>query len=218
MAINTTNRITAVFFIIFIEATVGVKTQIIVTKKELYQSLDYINATRRKRAEMATIILSNTDLLEPLLEIAFDVDNPISSKACWILEYVAKENLDYILPFIDIFTHKLDGLKLDSSVRPMAKICKFLTKAYFSKTKNKTKETLTPNHLELMAAACFDWLIGEHKVAAKAYSMTTLLFLGRKFEWIHPELKMVLQQNYASGSAAYKARARMTLSKLNSLK
>jgi len=31
-------------------------------------------------------------------------------------------------------------------------------------------------------------------------------------------LKMVIEQNYALGSAAYKARARMTLSKLNSLK
>ena len=186
------------------------------TKKELYQSLGYINATRRKRTEMATIVLTNTDLLEPLMEIAFDVDNPISSKACWILEYVAKENLDNILPFIDIFTHKISSLKLDSSVRPMAKICKFLTNAYFSKTKNKTKETLTSNHLELMAAACFDWLIGEHKVASKAYSMTSLLLLGRKFEWIHPELKMVLQQDFSSGSAAYKARAKMTLVKLKS--
>ncbi|MGB3152866.1 MAG: adenylosuccinate lyase, partial [Maribacter sp.] len=63
--------------------------------------------------------------------------------------------------------------------------------------------------------ACFDWLIGNHKVAAKAYSMTCLLFLGRKFDWIHPELKLVLEQNYASGSAAYKARARMTLAKIN---
>ena len=194
------------------------KIQNIVTKKELYKSLDYINATRRKRTEMANMVLENKDLLEPLLEIVFDVDNPISSKACWVLEYVAKENLDHILPFIDIFTHKIGSLKLDSSVRPMAKICKFLTKAYFSKSKNKTKEILTPNHLDLIATSCFDWLIGEHKVAAKAYSMTSLLLLGRKFEWIHPELKMVLQQNYSSGSAAYKARARMILSKLNSHK
>ena len=188
------------------------------TKKELYQSLDDINATRRKRTEMANMVQSNTDLLKPLLEIAFDVDNPISSKACWILEYVAKENLDYILPFIDIFSHKIGGLKLDSSVRPMAKICECLIKAYFSKNPNKTQTTLTTQNLEQIATSCFDWLIGEHKVAAKAYSMTSLLLLGRKFEWIHPELKMVLQQNYSSGSAAYKARARMTLSKLNSLK
>jgi hypothetical protein len=75
---------------------------------------------------------------------------------------------------------------------------------------------LTHNHLELITASCFDWLIGDHKVAAKVYAMTSLLLLGRKFEWIHPELKMVIEQNYASGSAAYKARARMTLEKLKS--
>jgi hypothetical protein len=192
------------------------KIQIIVTKKELYQSLDYINATRRKRTEMATIVLSNTDLLEPLLEIAFDVDNPISSKACWILEYVAKENLDYILPHINLFSDNINSVKLDSSVRPMAKVCGYLIKAYFAKNKNKTQDSLTHNHLELIAASCFDWLIGDHKVAAKVYAMTSLLLLGRKFEWIHPELKMVIEQNYASGSAAYKARARMTLEKLKS--
>jgi len=45
--------------------------------------------------------------------------------------------------------------------------------------------------------------------------MTCLLLLGRKFDWILPELKMVLEQNYENGSAAYKARARMTIEKIN---
>ncbi len=188
------------------------------TKQELYQSLDYIDGTRKKRMEMTRKVLANQKLLELLLVIAFEVDNPISSKACWILEYVAKENLSNILPFIDNFTTNLKSLKLDSSVRPMAKICEMLIEAYFSKNKNETKAVLTTMNLEQIAASCFDWLIGDHKVAAKAYSMTSLLLLGRKFKWIHPELKMVLEQNYTSGSAAYKARARMTLSKLNSLK
>ncbi len=188
------------------------------TKEELHLSLNYINATRKKRMEMANMVMENSDLVEPLLEIAFDADDPISSKACWILEYVAKEDLSYILPHINFFLAHINSVKLDSSVRPMAKICEYLIKAYFSKNKNKTQKTLTPKHLEQIATSCFDWLIGDHKVAAKVYAMTTLLLLGRKIDWIHPELKMVIEQNYALGSAAYKARARMTLSKLNSLK
>lgn len=163
------------------------------------------------------MVLENSDLVVPLLEITFDVDNPLSSKACWILEYVAKEDLSYILPHINFFSDNMNSVKLDSSVRPMAKICEYLIKAYFSKNKNKTQKTLTPKHLEQIATSCFDWLIGDHKVAAKVYAMTSLLLLGRKFEWIHPELKMVLQLNYASGSSAYKARARMTLEKLKLL-
>ncbi|MGB5436264.1 MAG: adenylosuccinate lyase, partial [Maribacter sp.] len=187
------------------------------TQDELTQSLDYVNATRKKRMQMANLVLDSPEIVSPLFKIAFKGQDPISYKACWILEYVAKQNLDLLLPYIDLFTQNIRNLNLDSSVRPMAKICEFLTKAYFSKKMNKVKTTLTHGHLELMSIACFDWLIGDYKVAAKAYAMTSLLLLGHKFDWIHPELKLVLEQNYASGSAAYKARSRMILEKLKSM-
>lgn len=183
-------------------------------KEALLNALDYVNHSREKRQEMATLILNHPHLIKPLLSIAFTVDNPISSRACWVLEFTAKENLEYIFPYLDSFTTELHKVHLDSSVRPMAKICEYLTKCYFSKKEASCKEHLTNNHLEIIASNCFDWLIGEHKVAAQAYSMTSLLLIGSKYDWIYPELRMVLEQNYATGSAAYKARARMTLAKI----
>ena len=45
--------------------------------------------------------------------------------------------------------------------------------------------------------------------------MTSLYLLGNKFEWIRPELQMILEQNYSLGSAAYKARARQILVLIN---
>ncbi len=164
---------------------------------------------------MASLILENPDLIRPLLEIVFEEKDPISNRASWVLEFTLKKKLQYIYPHLDFFTSNINSIRLDSSVRPLAKICEFLTKAYFSKTKNEAQKALKEIHLKAMSASCFDWLIGNYKVAAKAYSMTSLLLLGRKFNWIHPELKMVLEQNYAEGSAAYKARARMTLAKIN---
>ena len=184
------------------------------TKEELYRALDYVNHSRIKRMQMALLISKNPNLVSPLLEIAFDFNNPISSKACWVLEFTAKENLPFIFPYLDLFTKEIGNVHLDSSVRPMAKICEHLIKSYFDKAKTKTKEVLNEEHLQKITAACFDWLIGEHKVAPKAYSMTCLLLLGRKYAWVHPELKMILEQNYTTGSAAYKARARLTLAKL----
>lgn len=184
------------------------------TKAQLYKALDYVNHSRKKRSEMAVLVSTNPRLVLPLLEIAFDVDNPISSKACWVLEFTAKENLTYVFTHLELFTAKIGEVHLDASVRPMAKICEYLMTSYFHKTKNESQRVLKEHHLERIVAACFDWLIGDHKVATKAYSMTSLLLLGRKYDWIHPELKMVLEQNYTEGSAAYKARARMTLAKL----
>ncbi len=188
------------------------------TEKGLYDSLDYVDHSRQKRQEMASLVLNTPHLVKPLLCIAFEVNNPVSSKACWVMEFTAKNNLSPILQHIDLFTNQINTVKFDSSVRPIAKICEILMKTYFHKNKNRTQNVLTMKHLEQIAAACFDWLIGEHKVAAKAYSMTSLLLLGQKFDWIHPELKVVLEQHYAVGSAAYKARARMTLAKLKQKK
>lgn len=163
---------------------------------------------------MAYLVLNDPFLMKPLMEIAFEIDDLISSKACWVMEFTARENLSYISPHLDTFTEKIGTVYLDSSVRPVAKVCELLILAYFSKTENQTQEVLNDSHLEKIATACFDWLIGDHKVAAQAYSMTSLLLLGKKFPWIHPELRLVLEQNYAQGSAAYKARARHTLAKL----
>jgi len=182
--------------------------------EELKDLLNYVNHSREKRAEMASMVSSNPKLIKLFLEVAHMVDDPISSRASWVLEFSAKENLEHLFPYLEIFTANLGRVHLQPSVRPMAKICEYLICSYFSNTPNKTKQVLTDTHLEQITTACFDWLIGDHKVAAQAYSMTSLLLLGRKFDWILPELKMILEKNYTQGSAAYKARARMTLAKI----
>lgn len=184
------------------------------TKDELYNSLNYIDHTRERRGKMAKTILNNPDLVRPLMEIVFMVNDPISIKACWALEYSAKHKLKLILPHLDYFTQNLNTVQHDSAIRPMAKICELLMLDYFKKSDSISKNFITEEHLGKIATACFDWLIGDQKVAQKAYSMTCLLLIGSKHPWIHPELKMVLEQNYADGSAAYKARARLTLAKL----
>lgn len=184
------------------------------TQQELYESLHYVDHTRDKRIEMAKMVLMNPNLIPPLLEIINLTKDPISCKACWILEAVVRKKLNVILPYLDTFTEIIGKVELDSAVRPVAKVCELLMERYFSKKVIYMQQQITEAHLEKVSTACFDWLIGEHKVAAKAYSMTSLYLLGTKYPWIHPELKLVLEQHYSNESAAYKARARMVLKKI----
>lgn len=183
-------------------------------RTELYALLNYVNHSREKRLELALMVLENTELVRPMLEIAYDVDNRISSKACWVLEFTAREDLAYIFPHLDFFTANLGTVHLESSVRPLAKICELLIVSYYAKEANSTMRALKIKHLEKITETCFDWLIGDIKVAPKAYSMTCLLLLGETFDWVHPELKMIVAQQYTTGSAAYRARARMVLAKI----
>lgn len=188
------------------------------TKQELYTQLEYTDHSREKRGKMARVVLEDPSLVVPLLSIISQVTDVISCRASWILESVVRKDKALLYPHLEKFTLLLEKVKLDSAVRPIAKVCELVITSYYSKTPNKTQQHLNNQHLERITSASFDWLIGDHKVAAKAYSMTTLLLLGNTFDWIHPELKIVLEQNYHTGSAAYKARARMTLKKIASLK
>ncbi len=181
---------------------------------KLIEFLKNVDGTLESRTKMASFILENPREISSLLRIAFLDEDPLSSKACWVLEVLAREHLDLILPHLTLFMGNLDKITLDSSVRPMAKICESLTLAYFHEKDPQVLAHLTEVHLEQMATVCFDWLISDQKVAPQAYAMSCLYHLGSKFPWIHPELRQVLELNYPKRSAAYQARARQVLQML----
>lgn len=186
----------------------------VMKEQELYEKLEFTDHTREKRGKMTALVLENPSLIAPLLSIILRVDDNISCRASWILESVVRKDKGLLYPYLDQFTLLLGKVKLDSAVRPIAKVCELLLLGYYSKTPNHSRKFMNSQHLERITTACFDWLIGNHKVAAKAYAMTSLHLLGTTFDWIHPELSIILEQNYHTGSAAYKARARMVLKKL----
>ena len=66
-----------------------------------------------------------------------------------------------------------------------------------------------------MAECCFDWLISDQKVACQVRAMTSLYYLGTEFNWIHPELKTIIEQNIHQGSAGYKARGKKIIQLIN---
>jgi hypothetical protein len=178
------------------------------TFEQLYSELNYVNHSREKRKYYANIVLNNLSLLPTLLKVVFTVDDKISARAAWLFEFVARENLDAILPYLDIYIEKMNTVHLDPAVRPMAKVAEYLIEAYYHKTSNKTQQDLTTTQREKITEACFDWMISDQKVAVKAYSMRSLYLLGKEFDWIHEELLIILERDYNTHSAAFKARAR----------
>lgn len=178
------------------------------TFQQLYSELNYVNHSREKRNYYANIVLNNPELLPTLLEVVFTVDDKISTRAAWLFEFVARENLEAILPHLDIFTEKMHTVHLDPAVRPVAKVAEYLIEAFYHKKPNQTQKKLTRKHREIITEACFDWMISDQKVAVKAYSMRSLYLLGSEFDWIHEELILILERDFASQSAGFKARAR----------
>jgi hypothetical protein len=179
---------------------------------ELQLKLDYVNAYRENRLKVAQEVLENPSLFDELVQICFSPSDKNNHKACWILEFVSYEELTWLQPHLDFFCSNLKVLKDESSLRPIAKVVQLLIKSHYKKDQNSI--SLSENNLQDCIEASFDWLINDTKVATKAYSIRTLYILGNQYNWIHPELQIILNKDYANHSAAYKAVAKEVLKKL----
>ncbi len=179
---------------------------------ELQLKLDYVNAYRENRLKVAQEVLENKNLFEELVSICFSPSDKNNHKACWILECVSYEELTWLQPHLDFFCSNLKFLKDESAIRPIAKVLQLLVKSHYKKDENCI--SLSRENLQDCIEASFDWLINDVKVATKAYSIRTLYVLGNYYNWIHPELQIILNKDYADHSAAYKAVAKEVLKKI----
>jgi hypothetical protein len=179
---------------------------------ELQTKLDYVYPCRASRTLVAQEILENPSLFEELVSICFLPTDKNNHRACWILEFVSYEELLWLQPHVDFFFSNLKILKNESSIRSIAKVLQLLVKSHYQKDKNSI--LLSEENLQDCIEASFDWLINDIKVATKAYSIRTLHLLGNHYDWIHPELKIILDKDYGDHSAAYKAVAREVLKKI----
>lgn len=186
------------------------------TKIYLIEKLEAMqNAKRENRLRVANLVVENPELMPFLIEQVFEVENKRSIKAAWTLELVCEQQLNLLIPYLDTFTTKINTLKFDSAVRPASKICNFLAIAYNSKKNPLITKNLTSEYINRIIETGFDWMISNHKVATKAYTMNALFLLGKNADWVHEELKLILEQNIPKESAAYKARGKITLALIN---
>jgi hypothetical protein len=185
------------------------------TKAQLYEQLNAVDHSRNTRQFYADIIVNDHSLIAPLLDIVFDVDDHISCKAAWVLDYFCNQNLELLIPHLTTFTENISKVYRAAAVRPIARICEALIKKSYSKKESNINKWLTKSHEEKIIEACFDWMITDQKVAPKAYAMQTLYILGYSYHWIHPELNIIIERDFSLHSAAFKARARHILKKIN---
>jgi hypothetical protein len=172
---------------------------------ELYKNIANSSTYRISRDENAQLILVNADLFPDLLELALNLDDKNHHKACWILELVLEKQLHFVTDHLPVFCLSLSKFTNESALRSISKICLFLSRHL----------TLSNLQEDQIIESCFDWLINEdRKVAAKAYAIRTLFELGKKNDWIHPELQRILSDDYHKHSVAYKAVAREILKKI----
>lgn len=170
------------------------------------------NPARENRKTASNIVLNQPNLIKNLVALTFDIDNKLSIKAAWVLEWICTHHgIIHIIPYLNTFTQNIQRVHFDSAVRPCAKICEHIAKSYTSKKEHEIKSSLTPKHIDLIVATGFDWLIGQQKIAVKAYTMQTLYLLGKERDWVYEELEYIIRTKVIHESKGCKARGRKIL-------
>lgn len=170
------------------------------------------NAARENRQRVANFVLANPKLFEPLVQVTFQVNQSVSVKAAWVLEWICTHHhLNWIIPQLPFFTQNIQYLTLDSAIRPCAKICEHIANAYYAKNDNEMKLHLTEKHIQAIVETGFDWLITPQKIAVRAYTMNTLYLFGLEQDWVHPELKHLIESKIIHESKGTKARGKQIL-------
>ena len=184
------------------------------TEQQLRTRLNSKRLSKLEINQLVVQLLEFPELTACLLQEICIEDKEGTFNASWVFDHLMRKKLSYLLPYFDEFAQGLGGLQSESCIRPMAHVCQLVCEAYFEQKNTLFQKHINATQLELMLTSCFDWLIGEHKAAAKVFAMTSLYHLGTKYDWVHPELKLVLEDTISSGSAGYKNRAKKTLDML----
>jgi len=101
-------------------------------------------AKKENRKRVATIVCENTELFPHLVTLTFKTEDKLSIKAAWILEWICThKELNLMIPHLDAFTENIPRLQFDSAIRPCAKICEQLAKAFYAKKENRVQTALT---------------------------------------------------------------------------
>ncbi|WPR72687.1 hypothetical protein SLW70_06035 [Flavobacterium sp. NG2] len=179
---------------------------------ELESIIEQTTGYKNSRQSTADYMLARPELLDLFLFSCFEIDNPNHYKACWAMELMAYEKLEWFQPYLDLICSKSQKLTNESAIRPIAKVLYLLLEAHYKKTDDRI--TLTEEQRQDLIETNFDWLINDAKVAAKVYAMRCLYLLGNEYDWIHPELKTILVKDFSTHTAAYKAVSKHILKKL----
>ncbi len=184
------------------------------TEEQLRQQLNSGRLSKERIIGLVHTLLEHPQLTKTLWLEVLQQDKEGEFNASWVFDHLVRKRPTLVLPFVNDFIGNLKNLQSESCIRPMAHSCQLLTEAYFEKKNPEYLRAISNESLEELVTVCFDWFIGEHKVAAKVFAMTCLYHLGTRFDWIHPELLQILQDTIASGTAGYQSRGKKILAKL----
>jgi hypothetical protein len=80
---------------------------------------ELLPASKKMTEEVAAVCMKKSIFLNELMEIAFSTEKIISWHACWVIETIARKDINKLADFSSLLINELPSLKHPSQIRPI---------------------------------------------------------------------------------------------------
>ncbi len=134
-----------------------------------------------------------------LVSLFFDPEYRVAQRAAWPVSYSVKNHPELIKPYFRRLLGNLSNRNVhDAVIRNTVRLFQYVS--------------VPERYHGALMNSCFDFIqSNDIPVAIKAFSITVLSNLSKKYPDILPELKLVLAERWPHESAAFRSRAKPIL-------
>ncbi len=154
--------------------------------------------------KIAAYAISSNKNFAALMKCFFDPEYRLSQRAAWAVCHAVQKHPQMIDPYLEAMVKQLQRKDLHNAIlRNSVRILQDI----------EIPEKL---HGEVLNA-CFDFIAEPTTpIAVKAFSLSILDKLGKKYPEILPELKLIIEDRWDTETPAFRSRGRKILKKMNS--
>lgn len=160
--------------------------------------------TRRQAEKIARYVSVSRQRMAELMDIFFNGSFRMNQRASWPMNIVADRHPEMLKPYLKELIDNLDNDVHDAVRRNSIRVLQFID--------------IPGELLGKTADKCFKFLASnDQPVAVKVFSMTVLYNICLREPGLANELKLLIEDQLETSSAAFKSRGRKILAKLEAL-
>lgn len=162
----------------------------------------HLEHSKLQARRLAAWIGHDAERFAALMDIFLGSDYRLCQRSAWVLSQVAQKSPLLVEPWLPRMVAKMREPGIHDAVK--RNVVRLLEDIY-----------IPDSIVDDLADVCFQFLADPREaIAVRAFSMTVLEKICQKIPELKPELRLIIEENFEHGTAAFKSRGRKILRKL----
>jgi hypothetical protein len=155
--------------------------------------------TKTQCDKIVRYIGNDKDRFAELMKLFFQGEYRVTQRAAWPMSYCVQDHPELIKPYFGQLVKKLETPGMHDSIpRNILRLLQYID--------------IPEKYQGRVMTICFDFIqSNDTAIAIKAFALTVLQNLSKKYPEILPELKTIIEERWEHETPAFRSRAKKTI-------